>query len=60
MTNYHAYLIRFWRDDDHYPWRVALVLPQTGEQHYFATIEEVFTFLKKRLADKDKGKFTHD
>jgi hypothetical protein len=52
MTNYHAYLIRFWRDDDTTPWRVALILPKTGEQHSFASIERAFAFLTDRLAEQ--------
>ena len=53
MTNYHAYLIRFWRDDDHQPWRVALVMPQTGEKRSFASIEQAFVFLADQLAEKE-------
>jgi len=52
MTNYQAYLIRFWREDDHQPWRVALVFPQTGEKHHFASAEQAFAFLTDQLAEK--------
>ena len=51
MTNYHAYLIRFWREDDGSPWRGELVLPQTGEKRYFATADQLFAFLADQLPD---------
>lgn len=50
MKDYHAYLIRFWREEEQLPWRVTLVLPQTGERVSFASIEQAFSFLTDALA----------
>ena len=61
MTNYHAYLIRFWRDDDHQPWRVALVMPQTGEKRSFASVAQALTFITDQLTNKEtKPRNNHD
>ncbi len=53
MSNYHAYLIRFWREDNHQSWRVALVLPQTGEKRIFASVEQAFAFLMEQLVQQN-------
>lgn len=45
MTNYHAYLIRVWRDEETAPWRTTVILPHSGAQHAFATLEEAWAFL---------------
>lgn len=49
MTNYHAYLIRIWRDNEQLPWRATLIMPQTGEQFSFATLEQAMAFLADRV-----------
>lgn len=54
MTNYHTYLIRFWHEEEHQSWRASLILPQTGEQHHFATADKAFAFLSEQLTAKDK------
>lgn len=62
MTNYHAYLIRFWRESDRSSWRASLVLPQTCEEHHFSSVDQAFAFLTNRLAEKDNEdvSFTDD
>ena len=49
---YHAYLIRFWRDDQQKPWRVTLEDPHTGLKYGFATLEKMFRFLSKQAEEK--------
>lgn len=43
--NYHAYLIRFWRDGENKPWRVTLEDPHSGLKYGFANLEKLFNFL---------------
>ena len=52
-STYHAYLIRFWRDDHSKPWRVTLEDPHTGLKYGFATLEKLFSFLSEQ-ADAEK------
>ncbi|GIK56653.1 MAG: hypothetical protein BroJett015_23160 [Chloroflexota bacterium] len=49
MTNYHAYLIRLWRDDEQQPWRAELVSPRSGEARHFATPEQAYAYLQQQL-----------
>jgi hypothetical protein len=48
--NYHAYLLRFWRDDAQSPWRIILIDPHTGEQHGFPSCVDLYAFLDDELA----------
>lgn len=49
MSDYHAYLIRLWRDEAQQPWRAELVSPHTGEARRFATPEQMFTFMQQQM-----------
>ncbi|MBE2198291.1 MAG: hypothetical protein IAE79_06745 [Anaerolinea sp.] len=49
MTNYHAYLIRLWREDKQQPWRAELVSPQSGEARRFATPQQAYAYLQQKL-----------
>lgn len=49
MTDYHAYLIRFWRDSAHGPWRAELVSPQSGAARRFATPEQAYAWMREKL-----------
>ena len=49
MSDYHAYLIRLWRDDQHEPWRAELVSPHTGEARCFATAEQLFSYMQRKI-----------
>jgi hypothetical protein len=58
-TEYQAYMLRLWREGDDLPWRASLQNPHTGEQHSFASLERLFTYLKSQtehppLPDKNK------
>ena len=50
--NYHAYLLRLWREDEHAPWRAELVSPHTGHKHHFASESDLYRFLADVLADE--------
>lgn len=46
-ANYHAYLVRLWRDDENAPWRFR-VKDALGDRAYlFATVEELTLFLSQ-------------
>lgn len=49
MSNYHAYLIRLWRENEHLPWRAELEAPDTGEKRRFATPEQAYAYLQQKL-----------
>lgn len=49
MTDYHAYLIRLWRDDEQQPWRAELVSPQSGETRRFASPEQLFSYVQEQI-----------
>lgn len=49
MTNYHAYLIRLWREDEQQPWRAELVSPQSGAARRFATPQQAYAYLQQKL-----------
>lgn len=49
MSDYHAYLIRLWRDETQQPWRAELVSPHTGEAHRFATPEQLFSYVQQQM-----------
>jgi hypothetical protein len=48
--NYHAYLLRFWRDDAQSPWRIVLIDSHTGEQQGFPSCADLYAFLDEQLA----------
>lgn len=50
MANYHAYLVRLWRDDRQQPWRAELVSPRTGEAVRFGTAEQLFSYMQEQMA----------
>ena len=61
MTNYHAYLIRLWRDDEQQPWRAELVSPHSGEARHFATPEQAYAYLQQQLKPQgDESPTTND
>ncbi len=47
--NYHAYLIRLWREDEHAPWHAELVVPHSNERRQFATPEQLYSFLNQQM-----------
>jgi hypothetical protein len=48
-TTYYSYLLRLWqvKKDEEQEWRASLENVETGEKHGFASLEELFAFLKQ-------------
>lgn len=51
IDTYLSFLLRLWRDerDGAFIWRASLESAQTREQHTFATLDELITFLRERV-----------
>ncbi len=49
MSDYHAYLIRLWRDDRQAPWRAELVSPSGGDTRRFASPEQFFRYVQEQI-----------
>ena len=50
--HYQSYLVRFWREDAHKPWRATVLRSGTEHIYHFATFETLMAFFNQRLADK--------
>ena len=50
---YFSYLLRLWLagGDENPQWRMALIDPQTGEQHGFASLEELTAYLQGKMEE---------
>lgn len=46
-TNYYAFLLRLWREEEQMPWRASLEDPHTGEKVHFAELEKLVAFLRQ-------------
>jgi hypothetical protein len=44
--NYHAWLLRWWRETPYTPWRLALENISTGERQGFADLEALVAYLQ--------------
>lgn len=53
--DYHAYLLRLWREEESLPWRAELVSPQTGKKRHFASPGQLLAFLRG-LMEEEEGK----
>lgn len=56
--NYHAYLVRIWRDNEQAPWRGSATHVTTGEIHKFATLPLLWRYLQSQVgatADEANG-----
>ena len=51
QSDYHAYLLRLWREGVQKPWRAELVSPHTGAKQHFADQGQLLTFLAELTAD---------
>jgi hypothetical protein len=61
-SDYYSGLLRLWREDgkDQTSWRASLESSLTGTRHAFASLEELFVFLRRQVgavcdATTDKG-----
>lgn len=50
FPNYHAFLVRLWRDGEHAPWRASVTHVGTGEAHRFANPHLVWVYIQTQLA----------
>ena len=46
--NYHAYLLRLWRDGELAPWRASLEAPGHTEVHTFRDLQALFAYLSEQ------------
>jgi hypothetical protein len=54
-NDYHAYLLRIWRDGQESPWRTSLVDPHSGEKMSFASLEQMWSFLHGLLQEEGRN-----
>jgi len=56
---YRSYLLRLWREDrdGETAWRASLESPETPERIYFASLDELVSYLRERTAGSP-GKVT--
>jgi hypothetical protein len=47
QTEYHAYLLRLWRETPQTPWRILLIATDSQERLLFSNIEGLFAFLEE-------------
>jgi hypothetical protein len=47
--NYHAYLVRIWRDNEQAPWHASTTQVSTGEVQKFADVQMLWRFLQLQL-----------
>lgn len=52
-ARYRSYLLRLWQagEGEHPGWRASLEEARSGDQRTFATLEALFTFLDRQLAE---------
>lgn len=50
---YHAFLLRIWRDDARLDWRASLQRTETQQLYHFGTLDELFAFLDVQLKTDD-------
>ena len=50
QPDYRSYLLRLWRvrDNDETSWRASLESAQSGEREGFASLEELFDFIRRQ------------
>lgn len=56
QPDYHAYLLRLWRESGNLPWRAELVSPHTGAKHHFASWSQLMAFLNKLTGEGEEGR----
>jgi hypothetical protein len=50
-ADYHAGLLRLWRDGPGGPWRASLQDAESGERVGFADLERLFAYLRQLTGD---------
>lgn len=59
-SNYHSYLLRFWRDNAEHPWRASLQSTMTEERLFFTDPTCLIDFLLTTLTPADPNGETAD
>lgn len=52
-SDYHAFLLRLWRDSQEQRWRASLQCTTTGQRFHFGSLDELFVFIDARLVTED-------
>ncbi len=50
-TDYHAYLLRLWRESPYSPWRAMLQDATTGQRHGFAGLTALWMYLRTQTGE---------
>jgi len=48
-SDYHAFLLRLWRENGRSPWRASLDNPHTGEKETFSSIEQLWAHVQAQI-----------
>ncbi|MBM4464520.1 MAG: hypothetical protein FJ014_02945 [Chloroflexi bacterium] len=57
--DYLSYLLRLWRvGKEEAVWRASIESPHTGQRIGFASLEDLFTFLEKKVCQVVQGQTT--
>jgi hypothetical protein len=55
-TTYKSFLIRIWSGETHRTSRVMVTrINESGEQYFFANLDELMMFLLKEIENRSKG-----
>ena len=55
-TTYKSFLIRIWNGETHRKSRVMVTrINESGEQYYFANLDDLMIFLLKEMENRSKG-----
>lgn len=54
LANYHAVLVRMWRDDVASPWRASAQRAEGEDVLRFASLEHLFVFLLEQTREKER------
>jgi hypothetical protein len=54
QNNYHAYLLRLWRDDEFSAWRASLQDARAGELISFSSVTQLVAFLEAQTSPDEQ------
>lgn len=58
--NYHAYLLRLWREHANGSWRVSLQSAETRERRHFANLADLVAHLETQMGQPGAGELIPD
>jgi hypothetical protein len=60
-SRYYAYLLRLWQNgDEEKVWRASLESPKTRERRGFASLEDLFGYLRACITPQEARDFGHE